>query len=361
MKTVKVGLGEKSYDILIGHPLDEIGRILKKYTKGIKSLIVTNPTIAEYYLETVEKSLQEAGFQVFVTQVPDGEEHKSQAEASRLYTKCVEYRLERESIIVGLGGGVIGDLAGYVAATFMRGLPIVQVPTTLLAQVDSSVGGKVAVNLPEGKNLVGSFYQPFLVYIDLAVLKTLPVEEMEAGMAEVIKYGIILDKNFFEYLEEKIGRLKEVDLEVLEKVVARCCGLKTGVVEKDEREKGLRSILNFGHTLGHALEALTDYKKYKHGEAVAIGMVGACKIAERMGMLKKEARDRIEHLIGKAGLPGRIGMKLSVDDIIKVLSLDKKVRAGKVRFVLPETIGRVVVRNDVPEDIVRNVFTGLME
>jgi 3-dehydroquinate synthase len=273
----------------------------------------------------------------------------------------VEYRLERESIIVGLGGGVIGDLAGYVAATFMRGLPIVQVPTTFLAQVDSSVGGKVAVNLPEGKNLVGSFYQPFLVYIDLAVLKTLPVEEMEAGMAEVIKYGIILDKNFFEYLEENIGKLRELDLEVLERVVARCCKFKAGVVEKDEREKGLRSILNFGHTLGHALEALTDYKKYKHGEAVAIGMVGACRIAQEMGMFKKEERDRIENLIEKAGLPGRIGVKLSVDDIIQILSLDKKVRAGKVRFVLPERMGKVVVRNDVPEDIVRSVVTGLME
>ncbi len=361
MKTVKVGLGEKSYDILIGYPLDEIGERLKKYTKGIKSLIVTNPTIAEYYLETMERGLQEAGFRVFVAQVPDGEKHKSQTEASRLYAKCVEYRLERESIIVGLGGGVIGDLAGYVAATFMRGLPIVQVPTTFLAQVDSSVGGKVAVNLPEGKNLVGAFYQPFLVYIDLAVLKTLPVEEMEAGMAEVIKYGIILDKNFFGYLEKKIGKLRELDLEVLERVVARCCELKAKVVEKDEREKGLRSILNFGHTLGHALEALTDYKKYKHGEAVAIGMVGACRIAEKMGMLKKEAGDRIEHLIGKAGLPVRIGVKLSVDDIIQVLSLDKKVRAGKVRFVLPERIGRVVVRNDVPEDILRDVVTGLME
>lgn len=361
MKTVKVGLGEKSYDILIGYPLDEMGGMLKKYTKGIKSLIVTNPTVAEYYLETVERSLQEAGFQVFVAQVPDGEEHKSQDEANRLYTKCVEYRLERESIIVGLGGGVIGDLAGYVAATFMRGLPIVQVPTTFLAQVDSSVGGKVAVNLPEGKNLVGSFYQPFLVYIDLAVLKTLPVEEMEAGMAEVIKYGIILDKNFFEYLEEKIGKLRELDSKVMETVVARCCKFKAGVVEKDEREKGLRSILNFGHTLGHALEALTDYKKYKHGEAVAIGMVGACKIAQEMEMFKKETRDRIEHLIEKAGLPGRIGVKLGVDDIIQVLSLDKKVQAGKVRFVLPEKIGRVVVRNDVPEDIVRNVVTGLME
>ncbi len=361
MKTVKVGLGEKSYDILIGYPLDTIGGMIKKYTKGIKSLIVTNPTIAGYYLEAVEKSLQGAGFQVFVAQVPDGEEHKSLAEANRLYTKCVEYRLERESIIVGLGGGVIGDLAGYVAATFMRGLPIVQVPTTLLSQVDSSVGGKVAVNLPESKNLVGSFYQPFLVYIDLAVLKTLPVEEMEVGMAEVIKYGIILDKKFFEYLEKKMGKLRELDMQVLERVVARCCRLKAGVVEKDEREKGLRSILNFGHTLGHALEALTDYKKYKHGEAVAIGMVGACRIAEKMGMLKKETRDRIEHFIEKAGLPGRIGTELSVDSIVQVLSLDKKVRAGKVRFVLPEKIGKVVVRNDVSEDIVRDVVTGLME
>jgi 3-dehydroquinate synthase len=361
MKKVRVGLGEKSYDILIGFPLEEIGRTLKKYTEGIKSLIVTNSTIAEHYLKRVERSLEVAGFQVFVAQVPDGEEHKCLAEASKLYASCVEYRLERESIIVGLGGGVIGDLAGYVAATFMRGLPIVEVPTTLLAQVDSSVGGKVAVNLPEGKNLVGSFYQPLLVYIDLAVLKTLPTEEMEAGMAEVIKYGIILDKNFFEYLEENIGRLTELNLEVLEAVVARCCLLKARIVEKDEKESGLRAILNFGHTLGHALEAITEYKKYKHGEAVAIGMIGACRIAEEMGMLKKEVMDRIEHLIGKAGLPGRIGLELSVDSIIKVLSLDKKVRGGKIRFVLPERIGRVVVRSDVPEDIVRDVVRRLMD
>jgi len=360
MKTVKVGLGEKSYDILIGHPLNKIGGMLNKYAGGAKTLIVTNPTIAKYYLKTVERSLQDAGFQVFVVQVPDGETHKSLAEANRLYATCVEYRLERESIIVGLGGGVIGDLAGYVAATFMRGLPVVQVPTTLLAQVDSSVGGKVAVNLPEGKNLVGAFYQPLLVYIDLAVLKTLPVEEMQAGMAEVIKYGVILDRDFFEYLEENIEKLRGLDSLVLETVVARCCKLKARVVEKDEREKGLRSILNFGHTLGHALEALTDYKKYKHGEAVAIGMVGACRIGGEMGMLKKEARDRIEHLIEKAGLPGRIGTGLSIDGIVKLLSLDKKVREGKVRFVLPERIGKVVVGNDVPENIVRDVVTGLM-
>jgi len=361
MRILKVGLGEKSYDILIGYPLEGIGRTLKKYTNGLKSLIVTNPTIAEYYMEMVKKSLQEAGFQVFVAQVSDGEEHKSLVEANKLYARCVEYRLERESLIVGLGGGVIGDLAGYVAATFMRGLPIVQVPTTLLAQVDSSVGGKVAVNLPEGKNLVGSFYQPLLVYIDLAVLKTLPAEEMEAGMAEVIKYGVILDKNFFEYLEDNIGKLRELDSEVLGRVVARCCKLKARVVEKDEKERGLRAILNFGHTLGHAVEALTDYKRYKHGEAVAIGMVGACRIAEEMGMLKKEARNRIEDLIRKAGLPGRIGVELSVDDIIQALSLDKKVRAGEVRFVLPERIGRVLVWNDVPEDIVRDVVRGLLK
>jgi len=361
MKKVKVALGEKSYDILIGFPLEEIGRTLKKYTKGIKSLIITNPTIAEHYLKRVERSLEVAGFQLLVAQVPDGEEHKSLTEASKLYARCVEYRLGRDSIIVGLGGGVIGDLAGYVAATFMRGLPIVQVPTTLLAQVDSSVGGKVAVNLPEGKNLVGSFYQPLLVYIDLSVLKTLPIEEMKAGMAEVIKYGIILDSDFFEYLEENIGRLRQLDSEVLETVVARCCLLKAKVVEKDEKESGLRAILNFGHTLGHAFEALTDYKKYRHGEAVAIGMVGACRIAEEMGMLKKEAKDRIEHLIGKTGLPGRIGVKLSVDSIIQILSLDKKVRAGKVRFVLPERIGKVVVRNDVPENIVRDVIRGLIK
>ncbi len=361
MKTVKVGLGEKSYDILIGYPLDKIGRTLSKYEKEVKTLIITNPTVAKYYLESVEKSLREAGFQVFVAQVSDGEAHKSLAEANRLYATCVEYRLERESIIVGLGGGVIGDLAGYVAATFMRGLPVVQVPTTLLAQVDSSVGGKVAVNLPEGKNLVGSFYQPLLVYIDLAVLKTLPVEEMHAGMAEVIKYGVILDKNFFEFLEEKIESLRELDSEVLEAVVAQCCKLKARVVEKDEREAGLRSILNFGHTLGHALEAVTDYEKYKHGEAVAIGMIGACRIAEEMGMLKKEARDRIEQLIGKACLPSSITVEVSVDSITRVLSLDKKVRAGKVRFVLPERIGKVAVRNDVPEHIVRDVVRGLMK
>jgi len=356
-----VELGKKSYDILIGYPLDEIGRILKKFTPGIKALIITNPRIAGYYLETIDRSLRKVGFQVFVAEVPDGEEHKSLDEAGKLYAKCVEHRLERESIILGLGGGVIGDLAGYVAATFMRGLPIVQVPTTLLAQVDSSVGGKVAVNLPQGKNLVGSFYQPLLVYIDLTVLNTLPAEEMEAGLAEVIKYGVILDKNFFEYLERNIGRLRGLEFRVLEGVVSRCCTLKAIVVEKDEREKGLRSILNFGHTLGHALEALSEYKEYKHGQAVAIGMVGACRIAERMGLLKTEARERIEHLIGEAGLPRRIETELSIEGIIQVLSLDKKVRAGKVRFVLPERIGRVVVRDDIPEQIVRDVVQELME
>lgn len=360
MKSVRVVLNEKNYDILIGYPLDGLGRAVYKYAKGPKILVVTNSPVAKHYLDMVRKSLAEARFQVFVAQVPDGEEHKSLAEANRLYQVCVEYKLERESIIIGLGGGVIGDLAGYVAATFMRGLPIVQVPTSLLAQVDSSVGGKVAVNLPEGKNLVGSFYQPLLVYIDLAVLKTLPGEEMAAGMAEVVKYGIILDKKFFEYLEENIQRLRGLDSGVLETVVARCCQLKARVVEKDEREAGLRSILNFGHTLGHALEALMDYKKYKHGEAVAIGMVGASRIAQRMGMLKEEAVDRIERLIGKAGLPRQIEVKLTVEAIIQALSLDKKVRQEKVRFVLPERIGKVVVRSDIPDDIVRDVIKSLM-
>lgn len=356
MNIVNVDLQERSYKIYIGVDLNNIGATVKEYKLDKKIMVITNPVVNRLYGDKVKTSLEKAGFEVLETEVPDGEQYKTQEEANILYEECLKFRLERQSAIMALGGGVIGDLAGFVAATFMRGIPFIQVPTTLLAQVDSSVGGKVAVNLPGGKNMIGVFYQPGLVYIDPNVLKTLPKEEFKAGLAEVIKYGIIADEKFFSFLEENIERIQTLNPEALEKIIAVSCQIKASVVQKDEREKNLRAILNYGHTIGHALETLTEYKVYRHGEAIAIGMVCAAKIAALMKISSEKVAQRLETLLKKVGLPVKIDEKLDRGHIMELLRVDKKVKGSKIRFVLPESIGKIVIRDDVPEDIIRRAL-----
>ncbi|MFH1784372.1 MAG: 3-dehydroquinate synthase [bacterium] len=357
MSVVRVDLKERSYDIHVGVKLESTGEALEQQKFDKKIMVVSNPTVDSLYGEKVKGSLQKAGFSVFSAEVAEGEKYKTQEEANRLYDECMKAKLERQSAIVALGGGVIGDLTGFVAATFMRGVPFVQVPTTLLAQVDSSVGGKVAVNMPSGKNMVGVFYQPRLVYIDPSVLSTLPMEEFSAGMAEVIKYGVISDGKFFDFLEKNIDKILALNAESLEKVITTSCRAKADVVEQDEREKGLRAILNFGHTVAHALETLTEYKRYRHGEAVSIGMVCAARIAELCGICDKSIAQRLQKLLSKAGLPVTIDSSLSHEGIIELLKHDKKVKDQKVRFVLPESMGKVVIRDDIDEKKVREALS----
>lgn len=362
MEEIEVSLGERSYKILINSGnLKEIGKVLKDYDLGKQATIITNPIVGDLYQDVVKDSLVKEGFEVAIAQVLDGEEYKSLEWAAKLYDELLEHKRDRYSFILALGGGVIGDLAGFVASTYMRGIPFVQVPTSLLAQVDASIGGKVAVNHPLGKNLIGSFYQPRLVYTDLAVLKTLAHKELTAALAEVIKYGIIKDKEFFGYLEKEIDKIEALDLGVLKKVVTTCVRIKAELVSLDEREeKGIRSIINYGHTIGHALEVLTEYRVYRHGEAVSIGMVAAAKIAQRMGILDKESEESQIELLERAGLPTKV-KNVDTSNVVKTLARDKKVKEGKIRFILATEIGKVETRDDVPPETIKEVLKEITE
>ncbi len=352
METLRVELGARSYPILIGSSiLSELGRYLTSFSLASRIFVATNTTVGKIYGKEAADALTKAGFQVLYCELPDGEEYKSLDSASQLYTRALEGGIERQSAVVALGGGVIGDLAGFVAATYMRGVPLIQVPTTLLAQVDSSVGGKVAVNHPKGKNIIGCFYQPRLTFIDVATLKTLPPPELRAGLAEVIKYGIIWDEGFFCFLEENLGEVLGLDQEVLVEVVRHCCAIKAKIVEKDEKELGLRAILNFGHTVGHALEALTNYQVYRHGEAVAVGMAVAATLAVRRGLLAPEYGKRLISLLEQVGLPTRV--PCAAEEIMRILPRDKKVWKGKIRFVLPLALGHVEIFSDIEPPEIR--------
>lgn len=355
--TVKVNLGAKSYPIYIGENiLPRIGRKARELGIGNKVMVVTNPTVGGLYGQTVVGSLEKAGFEVTVGEVPDGERYKSLASAAHLYDIAFASGLDRKSAVVALGGGVIGDLAGFVAATYMRGVPYIQVPTTLLAQVDSSVGGKVAVNHPRGKNIIGAFYQPRMVYADIKSLHTLPEREFRAGMAEVIKYGVIWEDEFFRFLEENDRSIKNLQASEIIHVVKTSCSIKARVVEEDETEQAIRAILNYGHTFGHAYEALTGYRKYVHGEAVAIGMVSAAKTAVKLGMLKSDDESRIRALLSLYGLPLNFG-DLDPEKIIASMGHDKKVQDGQVRYVLPENVGSVQIVANISHEILREVLS----
>lgn len=359
MKEINVQLGERSYKIKIGkHILPTIGQELAGYNLSRNCLIVTNPLIFRLYGNQVRNSLEKAGFKTNIALVDDGEHSKSLEWAAKLYDEALQAELDRKSPIIALGGGVIGDLAGFIAATYMRGVPFIQVPTTLLAQVDSSVGGKVAINHPQGKNLIGAFYQPKVVLADLDTLKTLPLRELRSGLAEVIKYGVIWDKDFFTYMESNIVKAINLNENVLEVLIAKSCAIKAAIIEKDEKENALRAILNFGHTFGHTYEALTNYNKYHHGEAVAIGMVEATKFAYAKGLTSQEVLHRLEHILSTIGLNLKPPLSFLPDEILDVMKLDKKNKAGKLQLILPLAFGKVISLTVDPAEM-KNYLTEL--
>jgi 3-dehydroquinate synthase len=350
VRIVKVPLGNRSYDIKIGTGLLAcLGRECARLGLARRCAIISDRNVVLRYGKAAQEALARAGFSAGLVTLPAGETAKSLKVLASCYNQMAALRLERKSFIVALGGGVMGDLAGFVAATYLRGLPFVQVPTTLLAQVDSSVGGKVGLNLKAGKNLVGAFYQPRLVLCDLDTLASLPRREYRAGLAEVIKYGIIYDSGLFRRLERDLPKLLRRDRGTLAAVVARCCQIKAEVVRQDETESGLRAILNFGHTVGHALEATSRYGKYLHGEAIAIGQVFAAKLSARVLGLAPCEVERIELLFRRAGLPTQLNLSASDQrKLLPAMQLDKKVSGGEIKFVLARRIGTVDFGCQVP-------------
>ncbi len=350
LETVRVELGERSYDIEIGQGnLGVVGEKMKALGLSGRVGIVTNDTVSPLYARMVSESIRAAGIEPVLLVIPDGEEYKSLPWASHLFDRLLSMRFDRKCALVALGGGVIGDLTGFVAASYMRGIPFVQVPTTLLSQVDSSVGGKTGVNHPLGKNMIGAFYQPVHVCADVTTLDTLPQEEFLSGMAEVVKYGVIYDVAFFDYIEKNREAILKKEPAALCYIIKRSCEIKAEVVGKDERESGLRAILNFGHTVGHAVEALTNYTGHRHGEAVSIGMVMAARLSHKTGLCGREVEARVEALLSALGLPVKMPA-LEPSAVLSAIGLDKKSEGGKVKFVLPKKIGEVVITNQWEED-----------
>jgi 3-dehydroquinate synthase len=343
MESVRVSLGERSYRILIQHGLiQEAGDILFSCNVGSHAVIITNTTVGPLYLPAVKKSLEDALFQVDVIEIPDGEEYKTLAWMKRIYDRLLAYNLDRTSSIIALGGGVIGDMTGFAAATFLRGIPLMHMPTTLLAQVDSSIGGKTGVNLPQGKNMVGAFYQPRLVLIDPAVLKTLDSRELRTGMAEVIKYSVIHDRDFFYFLKDNVNSAYALNDAAVSRIIKTCCTIKAAITEQDEREGGIRAILNFGHTIGHAIETLTSYSRFRHGEAVAMGMAAAARLSAAWGCCPHEAYTGLIALLESAGLPVQIPA-FERDSYLAAIQKDKKRARGTIRMVLMKSIGEVFI------------------
>lgn len=357
MNIVTVELGENSYNIYIDNDLGhKIVEFCKNSDFSQRALIITDGNVGPLYGEKLKELLSEGGLVANIAQIPVGEKSKSLNNFESLLTRCIELGLDRKSPIFALGGGVVGDLAGFVAASYMRGVPFIQVPTSLLAQVDSSVGGKVAVNHPLGKNLIGAFYQPKAVFMNLAWLKTLPKREIYTGLGEIIKYGIIYDKEFFAFLEENVEKVLSLDSEAAAYMTARSCAIKAAVVGQDEKEAGLRAILNFGHTMGHAVEKNTGYSRYNHGEAVAIGMVCAARISLALGLVGESQVNRVEALINKLQLPVK-AEGCDIDTLYGAIFHDKKTINGQVKWVLMDgEIGKVTLKKDVPENIVKDAM-----
>ncbi len=351
--TITVDLGARAYPIMIGAGvLDDIGAQVRKVCGAGRVAIVTNPTVGKLYLSRVTTSLLAAGCDAVTVEIPDGEAHKNLATLALIYDRLLAAGIERRSPIIALGGGVVGDVAGFAAATLLRGLPFIQVPTTLLAQVDSSVGGKTGIDHPAGKNLIGAFYQPRLVLIDVDTLKTLPRREFAAGLVEVIKYGVILDAELFALLERQLTRVLALDADLLRHVVRRSCELKAMVVHRDEREADYRAILNFGHTLGHAVENVTEYKHYLHGEAVALGMAFAATLSFVRGYCDRNTMERIVALLKRAGLPVELPVELIGRPLVRAVASDKKASSGKIKFVCLAGLGQTRFEQLTGEEIV---------
>jgi len=352
LQPLSVTLGERSYPIHIGTGLLNDDKLYAPHVASRNVAVVTNQVVAPLYLAGVRGAIERAGGRVLPILIDDGEQSKSWGTLDRVVGAMLAGRCGRDSLVVALGGGVVGDLAGFAAAVYQRGIPFLQVPTTLLAQVDSSVGGKTAINHARGKNMVGAFHQPLAVIADIGVLDTLPDRELRAGIAEVIKHGFILDLEFTAWLEANMPRLLARDRAALGHAVRRSCELKSRVVADDEREGGLRAILNFGHTFGHAIEAGVGYGEWLHGEAVATGMVMAAELSVRAGALRRPDADRVKALIASAGLPVK-GPKLAVERYLELMQVDKKASGGKVRFILLDGLGRATLRGDLDTDLVR--------
>ena len=354
--TLRVDLGERSYPIMIGQSLLANSKLIAEAVTGERAAIVTNTVVGPLYLDVVSQSLRAAGKRVTEIVLPDGEEEKTWENLQRIYDGLLREQCDRKTTVIALGGGVVGDMAGFAAATYMRGVPFVQVPTTLLAQVDSSVGGKTGINHPLGKNMIGAFYQPVAVIADTTALDTLAKREVQAGLAEVIKYGLIRDLPFFDWLERNIDALLRRDAAALAYAVQRSCENKAEVVAADEREEhGERALLNLGHTFGHAIEAGLGYGVWLHGEAVAAGMVIASRVSQAMGMLNEADVARIVTLLQRAGLPV-IAPDLGLERYIDLMGLDKKVAGGTIRFILLRAIGSAFLTAEVPLDVLRSAL-----
>jgi 3-dehydroquinate synthase len=363
MKKIRLNLDKKSYDIIICYNnINALGAIVKKLELGTDAVIITNPRIKHLFGDKLIHSLRANGFHIKLEIVPDSERAKSEKYYIKLLDDISKFDSTRRRLfILALGGGVIGDLAGFVASIYKRGIPYIQVPTTLLAQVDSAIGGKVAIDLPAGKNLAGSFYQPRLVFSDISLLSTLSKDDLISGMAEVIKYSIIKSPRLFKFLEKNYTKILERDKRALQYIIFECSSIKARIVEKDELDnKNLRVILNLGHTIGHAIETAAHYRKtYSHGYAIALGMIAASYISQQLGLLDKKVRLRIERLIEKVGL--RIQLKgLKIQDITLALHHDKKFIHGKNRFVLPVRIGKVLVKENIPLSVIQKSIKCLL-
>ncbi len=345
MQTLKVDVGHSHYRISIGSGLLADRALLAVEIPGRDLMIVTDTTVARLYLPTLRAALD--GRRVSECILADGEQHKTLETAGRVFDALVGGRLNRDAVVLALGGGVVGDIAGFAAACYQRGIGCVQIPTTLLAQVDSSVGGKTGVNHREGKNLIGAFHQPLAVIADTNTLSTLPDRELSAGLAEVIKYGCIADVGFLDWLDSNLEKLRERDVEALSYAIARSCGIKAAVVGEDEREQGRRAILNFGHTFGHAIEAATDFERYLHGEAVALGMRMAADLSRELGLIDARAGERIDALVRRAGLPID-PPKVGAARALELMGMDKKVLSGTMRLVLLERLGSAIVVSEYP-------------
>jgi 3-dehydroquinate synthase len=356
-----VDLGDRSYEIFIdSNILGQAGDLVKQVTSAEKVLLVSNPLVYSIYGYMCISALQNCGFEVSLALMPDGEKYKNIDEAMKIVDQAVKSGIERSSLCIALGGGVVGDLAGFAASIYQRGIDFIQIPTTLLAQVDSSVGGKVAINHHSGKNLLGSFHQPRLVIIDTDTLRTLNNREFTSGLGEVVKYGIVYDHEFFSYLEAHAEELIELEEISLQKTIYRSCQIKSEIVAQDEKEEGLRAILNLGHTFGHAVEKLGDYKLFRHGEAVAMGITAACYLSHRIGLMTTEEMKRVEKLFMKLQLKSQFP-SFAPEDVISAMQADKKIKNRKINFVLPRGIGDYVITDDITHKQIENAILAVQK
>ncbi|MBI3580909.1 MAG: 3-dehydroquinate synthase [Nitrospinae bacterium] len=356
---LKVNLRERSYPIFIGGGLlKEAGSLLRRVSKAPKVCIVTNAAVNRLYGGALSASLKRGGFGVVTTLLGDGERFKNLKNVEKIYAALYRAGFDRSDAVLALGGGVVGDMAGFAAATYMRGVDLIQFPTTLLAQVDSSVGGKTGVDFLKGKNMVGAFYQPKLVVCDPDVLKTLPRREYLCGLAEVVKYGAIKNERFFSWLEKSADSMLDGDEGALGKAVLESCRVKAGVVERDEKESGERAILNFGHTFGHGLETALNFRRLKHGEAVAVGMAMAARLSRILGLLDANSEKRVENLLSRLGLPVSPPAGVSAAEVLRGMEHDKKILSGRLRFVVIDKIGRAFVREGVSKEMVLSACGG---